>query len=442
MVDVLVVEDDADLREAICDTLELNKISYHEAENGRAAERFLASNSASLVLSDVQMSPGNGYELLSSIRKNQLDIPVILMTAYGSIPQAVDAIQAGAADYLVKPFEVSSLVSTVRKQIDSAVPCDEGLVAVDAASQETLVMAKRVAMTDASVLLNGESGVGKEVYSQFIHQQSARKDGPFVAINCAAIPENMLEAVLFGYEKGAFTGAHKATMGKFEQAQGGTLLLDEITEMDLGLQAKILRVLQEREVERLGSSKVIELDVRIIATTNRDLREEVRNKRFREDLFYRLNVFPITIPSLRQRPDDIVPIARKILAHYSRAAGESIRLSDAACETLCRHDWPGNVRELDNVIQRALIMKNGSEIQPQDILLESGRVDEVALEPLLEDDGKLHSDLRGRETEVILETLRQFKGSRKKTAEKLGISPRTLRYKLAKLRDAGAPVPE
>ena len=182
--------------------------------------------------------------------------------------------------------------------------------------------------------------------------------------------------------------------------------------------------------------------MRIIATTNRDLREEVRNKRFREDLFYRLNVFPITIPSLRQRPDDIVPIARKILAHYSRAAGESIRLSDAACETLCRHDGPGNVRELDNVIQRALIMKNGSEIQPQDILLESGRVDEVALEPLLEDDGKLHSDLRGRETEVILETLRQFKGSRKKTAEKLGISPRTLRYKLAKLRDAGAPVPE
>ena len=442
MVDVLVVEDDADLREAICDTLELNEISYHEAENGLAAERFLASHSASLVLSDVQMSPGNGYELLSTIRRNQMDVPVILMTAYGSIPQAVDAIQAGAADYLVKPFEVSSLVNTVRKQMRDPVAADQGLVAVDNLSQETLVMAQRVAQTDASVLLNGESGVGKEVYSRFIHQHSARSKNPFVAINCAAIPENMLEAVLFGYEKGAFTGAHKATMGKFEQAQGGTLLLDEITEMDLGLQAKILRVLQEKEVERLGSSKVIELDVRIIATTNRDLRKEVRDRRFREDLFYRLNVFPITIPSLRQRPDDIVPIACKILAQYSRAAGDSIRISKAANDRLREHNWPGNVRELDNVIQRALIMKQGNEIQPQDIMLESNLVEEGQSEPLPEDNGLLQSDLRDRETEVILETLRLFRGSRKKTAEKLGISPRTLRYKLAKLRESGAPVPE
>ena len=441
MVDVLVVEDDADLREAICDTLQLNEISFHEVENGRAAEQFLASNSASLVLSDVQMSPGNGYELLSSIRSNQIDVPVILMTAYGSIPQAVDAIQAGAVDYLVKPFEVSSLVSTVRKQIQDPVSADDDLVAVDTASQEILLLARRVAKTDASVLLTGESGVGKEIYSRFIHQHSARSKQPFVAINCAAIPENMLEAVLFGYEKGAFTGAHKATAGKFELAQGGTLLLDEITEMDLGLQAKILRVLQEREVERLGSTQVIELDVRIIATTNRDLRHEVREKRFREDLFYRLNVFPISIPALRERPDDIVPVARKILAQYSRAAGESIRLSDAACETLCQHGWPGNVRELDNVIQRALILKQGREILPQDIMLESG-IEQVPLDPLLEDNGKLHSDLRDRETEVILETLRNFKGSRKKTAEKLGISPRTLRYKLAKLRDAGAALPD
>ena len=441
MVDVLVVEDDADLREAICDTLQLNEISFHEAENGLAAERFLASHSASLVLSDVQMSPGNGYELLSSIRSSQIDVPVILMTAYGSIPQAVDAIQAGAVDYLVKPFEVSSLVSTVRKQIRNPLPTDEDLVAVDMASQEILVLARRVANTDTSVLLTGESGVGKEIYSRFIHQQSTRSRQPFVAINCAAIPENMLEAVLFGYEKGAFTGAHKATMGKFEQAQGGTLLLDEITEMDLGLQAKILRVLQEKEVERLGSTQVIELDVRIIATTNRDLRHEVREKRFREDLFYRLNVFPISIPALRERSDDIVPVARKILAQYSRAAGESIQLSDAACDTLCQHSWPGNVRELDNVIQRALILKQGREILPQDIMLESS-IEQVPLEPLLEDNGKLHSDLRDRETEVILETLRNFKGSRKKTAEKLGISPRTLRYKLAKLRDAGAPLPD
>jgi len=441
MVDVLVVEDDADLREAICDTLQLNQISFHEVENGRAAEQFLASHSASLVLSDVQMSPGNGYELLSSIRSNQIDVPVILMTAYGSIPQAVDAIQAGAADYLVKPFEVTSLVNTVRKQIRNPVPANEDLVAVDAASQETVILAKRVAQSDVTVLLDGESGVGKEVYSRFIHQQSVRSKQAFVAINCAAIPENMLEAVLFGYEKGAFTGAHKATMGKFEQAQGGTLLLDEITEMDLGLQAKILRVLQEKEVERLGGTTIIDLDVRIIATTNRDLRQEVRDKRFREDLFYRLNVFPITIPALRERRDDIVPVAHKILAQYSRAAGDSIQLSDAACAVLQEHNWPGNVRELDNVIQRALILKQGQQIQPQDIMLESG-IEQLPLEPLLEDNGMLHSDLRDREAEVILETLRNFKGSRKKTAEKLGISPRTLRYKLARMRDAGTPVPD
>ncbi len=441
MVDVLVVEDDAELREAICDTLELNQISFHEVENGRAAEQFLASHSASLVLSDVQMSPVNGYELLSSIRQKQLDVPVILMTAYGSIPQAVDAIQAGAVDYLVKPFEVANLVSTVKKQIRSQVSIDEDLIAVDPMSQETLRLAQRVASTDTSVLLTGESGVGKEVYSRFIHQHSSRAAGEFVAINCAAIPENMLEAVLFGYEKGAFTGAHKSTMGKFEQAQGGTLLLDEITEMDLGLQAKILRVIQEKEVERLGGSRMIELDVRLIATTNRDLREAVRAGRFREDLFYRLNVFPISIAALRQRPDDIVPIAQRILAQYSRAAGESILISAAACEALCEHDWPGNVRELDNVIQRALILKQGREIQPQDIMLEQ-RVTEVGAEAFLDDDGLLHTDLRGRETEVILETLRRFKGSRKKTAEKLGISPRTLRYKLARLREAGAAVPD
>ncbi len=441
MVDVLVVEDDADLREAICDTLQLNRISFHEVENGQAAEQFLDRHAASLVLSDVQMSPVNGYQLLAAIRRRQLDVPVILMTAYGSIPQAVDAIQAGAADYLVKPFEVTNLVETVRKQIRAPLAGDDEIVAVDGASREVLRLAARVAQTDATVLLNGESGVGKEVYSRYIHRQSARAGGPFVAINCAAIPENMLEAVLFGYEKGAFTGAHKATAGKFEQAQGGTLLLDEITEMDLGLQAKILRVLQEKEVERLGGSKLVELDVRIIATTNRDLRAAVREKRFREDLFYRLNVFPIAIPALRQRPADIVPIAERIVAHYARAAGEPIQMTDSARDRLMAHAWPGNVRELDNVIQRALILKQGQAIQPQDIMLEHA-IAEIPLEPLLEDNGLLQSDLRDRETEVILETLRLFKGSRKKTAEKLGISPRTLRYKLARLRDAGAAVPE
>ena len=442
MIDVLVVEDDAGLREAICDMLKLNKISFRDVENGQAAQQFFSTDQAALVLSDVQMNPGNGYELLDWIRKAQIDVPVILMTAYGSIPQAVDAIQAGAVDYLVKPFDVKNLVGSLRQHLQQSAVQEDDIVALDPLSQETLKLAGKVAQSDASVLLNGESGVGKEVYSRFIHQHSQRSSKPFVAINCAAIPENMLEAALFGYEKGAFTGAVKSNMGKFEQAQGGTLLLDEVSEMEIGLQAKLLRVLQEREVERLGGTTTIELDVRVIATSNRNLKNEVTEKRFREDLYYRLNVFPITIPPLRNRSEDIVPLAERIIAKYSRAAGQKIKLSEQACELLGQHPWPGNVRELDNVIQRALILKQGSTIEIDSIMLEPApqdmRIDEIATE----DAGKLHSDLRDRGTEVIIETLKGFKGSRKKTAEKLGISPRTLRYKIARLRETGAAVPE
>ena len=256
----------------------------------------------------------------------------------------------------------------------------------------------------------------------------------------------MLEAVLFGHEKGAFTGAIKSSVGKFEQAQGGTLLLDEISEMDLGLQAKLLRVIQERQVERLGGQTTIDLDVRIIATTNRDLRQEVAERRFREDLYYRLNVFPLTVPPLRQRPEDILPIAEKLLSTYHRAAGQPLSLSEDARQRLRAHDWPGNVRELDNVIQRALILKQGRQIEAEDILIELGSslnapaAESVPVET--EDAGRLHSDLRDREAQVIIDTLKQFNGSRKKTAEQLGISPRTLRYKLARLREAGAAIPE
>jgi len=445
MVDVLVVEDDAGLREAICDMLELNEISFKDVENGQMAEQFLLTDTASLVLSDVQMSPGNGYELLASIQKKQLNIPMILMTAYGSIPQAVDAMQAGAVDYLVKPFDVNNLLNTLKKQMIKPSNDYDAPVAVDPNSIDTLKMASRVAKTEATVLLNGESGVGKEVYSRYIHQQSNRKGQPFIAINCAAIPENMLEAALFGYDKGAFTGAVKSSAGKFEQAQGGTLLLDEITEMDLALQAKILRVIQEKEVERLGSSKMIQLNVRIIATSNRDLKAEVTAKRFREDLYYRLNVFPITIPPLRERLGDIMPLVQKILEQYNRAAGQKIQISEDACERLLQHRWSGNVRELDNVIQRALILKQGNDINVSDIMIESSSLDttsQSAINLSNDDSGILHNDLRDRETEVIIDTLRGFKGSRKKTAEKLGISPRTLRYKLARLRDAGALVTE
>ncbi len=442
MIDVLLVEDDADLREAIADMLEVHDISFIEAENGHQAQKLIKQNDVALVLSDVQMSPGNGYQLLEYINTYHNGTPVILMTAYGSIPQAVDAIQAGAVDYLVKPFEVSELVSTLQQQLlPVARESTETMIAEDPLSKQLVELAIKVAQSEATVLLNGESGVGKEVISQFIHKSSSRNKGPFIAINCAAIPENMLEAALFGYEKGAFTGAVKSTIGKFEQAQGGTLLLDEISEMDLALQAKLLRVIQERQVERLGGSKLIDLDVRIIATTNRDLKEEVSEKRFREDLFYRLNVFPLLVPALRNRPADIIPLAKKLVAVYNRAAGQKTELSKEAMQVLLNHPWPGNVRELDNVIQRAMILKLSDEIRADDIMLEA---DSGFQQAASEDDesGQLQNDLRDRETVVILETLKLFNGSRKQTAEKLGISPRTLRYKLARLRDTGAAIPD
>ena len=445
MIDVLLVEDDGDLREAIADMLDVHDITFIEAENGQQAEDLIKKNDVALVLSDVQMTPGNGYQLLDYINTHHSGVPVILMTAYGSIPQAVDAIQAGAVDYLVKPFEVSELVRTLQQQLlPAARQSNESMIAEDPLSKQLVSLATKVAKSEATVLLNGESGVGKEVISQFIHQSSNRNKGPFVAINCAAIPENMLEAALFGYEKGAFTGAVKTTIGKFEQAQGGTLLLDEISEMDLALQAKILRVIQERQVERLGGTKLIDLDVRLIATTNRDLKKEVAEKRFREDLFYRLNVFPLSVPALRQRPADIIPIADKLIAVYNRAAGQKTKLSDEAKQQLLLHKWPGNVRELDNVIQRAMILKQGDEIEADDIMLEvdSGFSQFSTESSDNEDNGKLQNDLRDRETEVILDTLKAFNGSRKQTAEKLGISPRTLRYKLARLRDTGAAIPD
>ncbi len=443
MIDVLLVEDDADLREAIADMLEVHDISFIEAENGHQAQALIKQNNVAMVLSDVQMSPGNGYQLLEYINTHHNGTPVILMTAYGSIPQAVDAIQAGAVDYLVKPFEVSELVRTLQQQmLPSVRQSNEHMIAEDPLSLQLTELALKVAQSEATVLLNGESGVGKEVISQFIHQSSSRNKGPFVAINCAAIPENMLESALFGYEKGAFTGAVKSTIGKFEQAQGGTLLLDEISEMDLALQAKLLRVIQERQVERLGGSKLIDLDVRIIATTNRDLKKQVTEKLFREDLFYRLNVFPLTVPSLRQRPLDIIPIAAKLLAVYNRAAGQTTELTEAAKQVLLKHQWPGNVRELDNVIQRAMILKQGNEIQADDIMLEVVSGFQQTDSENDDDSGQLQNDLRDRETEVILDTLKAFNGSRKQTAEKLGISPRTLRYKLARLRDTGAAIPD
>jgi two-component system response regulator FlrC len=308
------------------------------------------------------------------------------------------------------------------------------------------MLARRIAETDATVLITGESGTGKEVYARFIRDQSGRTDKPFIAINCAAIPENILEATLFGYEKGAFTGAQAAHAGKFEQAQGGTLLLDEISEMELGLQAKILRVLQEREVERLGSTRVLRLDVRLIATSNRDLPEEVRQGRFRADLYYRLNVMSLRLPALRERRGDILPLARRAIAVCARA-GQPLLFSAEAERKLVHHDWPGNARELTNIVQRAAWLAVGGLINAADLDIgTTGELPKAApgspSAPAAAGDSGLDHDLKARERELIIATLRITGGSRKLTAERLGISPRTLRHKLQHLKAAGVDVPQ
>ena len=439
MSTILIVEDDRPLAEALRDTLELEGYRVLGAASGSEALNTLADESIDLVLSDVHMQGMDGHALLRAV-KQQWDLPVLLMTAYGSISKAVEAMRAGASDYLTKPFDAAALLAAVAKYMRPALASDELPVAEDPRTLELFVLARRVAQSEATVLILGESGTGKEVLARFLHRSSRRGEGPFVAINCAAIPDNMLEATLFGYEKGAFTGAVKSLPGKFEQAHGGTLLLDEISEMDLALQAKLLRVLQEREVERLGGGVPFDVDVRVIATSNRDMQAEVRAGRFREDLFYRLNVFPLRAPALRERPRDIPPLAQLFLARAAAAAGRAVpRLAGEAAAWLARQPWPGNVRELDNLMQRALILQPGDEIGIADLIPEATGAISVA-PPAAEPAESLDEELREREYGVILDALKS--GSRRAAAERLGISERTLRYKLARLRDAGFPLPE
>ena len=464
-VNLVLVEDDLSLREAIQDSLELAGFSVQTAANGEQAMALVQQrNDIHMMVSDVNMPVMDGYQLLSKMRAEYPHIPVLLMTAFGTINQSVKAIQEGAVDYLVKPFEPQLLTELVcRFTAGRCQAAPNEPVASAPASRELLALARRVARSDSTALILGESGTGKEVLARFVHENSSRADKPFVAINCAAIPESMLESILFGHEKGAYTGAHSAAPGKFEQANGGTLLLDEISEMDIGLQAKLLRVLQEKEVERLGGRKTIALDVRVIATSNRSMLEEVRAGRFREDLYYRLSVLPLQWQPLRHRPEDIVPLAQQLLNKHARKQHRTgVTLTQCAQAALLRHPWPGNVRELDNVMQRSLILQEGYAISEQDLGLDiipnqacavaddfsanipaAAKNSEPRATAQFTDNtadlapGLLGQDLKQREFEVIVNTIRQEKGSRKRAAEALGISPRTLRYKIARFRDAG-----
>ncbi|NRB65942.1 MAG: sigma-54-dependent Fis family transcriptional regulator [Vibrio sp.] len=460
---VLIVEDDEGLREALVDTLALAGYEWLEADSAEDALIKLKAHAVDIVVSDVQMAGMGGLALLRNIKQHWPNLPVLLMTAYANIEDAVSAMKDGAIDYMAKPFAPEVLLNMVSRYAPVKSDDNGDAVVADAKSLKLLAMADKVAKTDANVMVLGPSGSGKEVMSRYIHNASNRKDGPFVAINCAAIPDNMLEATLFGYEKGAFTGAIQACPGKFEQAQGGTILLDEISEMDLNLQAKLLRVLQEREVERLGSRKSIKLDVRVLATSNRDLKMYVQEGNFREDLYYRLNVFPLAWPALCERKGDIEPLANHLIERHCKKQGLPVPvLSSSAMSKLLAYSWPGNVRELDNVVQRALILSENGNVSSDHILLEgldwqdagslqhvveTGEITAPNIKPIAEPDNVfatgvgLGGELREQEYAIILETLSECNGRRKEMAEKLGISPRTLRYKLAKMRDAGIDIP-
>lgn len=453
MQQILIVEDDASLREALEDTLSLEGWSYISAENGQEALLKMKKHTISLVVSDVNMPVMDGYQLLAAVQASWPGVPVVLMTAYGSIDQAVTAMRQGVADYLVKPFEPEVLIKVLKPLLQMRIGSQQAAshqpIVDDPASKELLLLASRVAKSDASVMIGGESGTGKEVLARFIHAESDRSNKPFIAINCAAIPESLLEATLFGYEKGAFTGANVSTPGKFEQADGGTLLLDEVTEMPLELQAKLLRILQEQEVERLGGREVLKLNVRVLATSNRNLKQFVTDGLFREDLYYRLNVFPLAWPPLRSRPADIVPLANFLIAKHAQRMGvKSLpSLHPEAAKKLKEHTWPGNVRELENVVQRALILATGDQITLQSLVIETDSLAPVveslvaefpASEVKTEFSGDaLKEDLWEQERHMILDALKQEAGRKKETAERLGISPRTLRYKLARMRDEG-----
>jgi two-component system response regulator FlrC len=497
---VMIVEDDADLREALCATLDLQSVEYRAFDSAESALAAIDQEVYSMVLTDFRLPGMDGMTLLRSVHKKLPELPMVMMTAFAEAQLAVEALKAGARDFLIKPCQPEHLVEVIgRYRQSSAGPMGGAaggavgatatgaqgsggngknggqLIAESPAIQTILSRCTRVASTDATVLLTGESGVGKDVFAREVHKRSPRAAKPYVAINCAAIPETLLESILFGYERGAFTGAVKQQEGKFEQANGGTIFLDEIGEMPLELQAKLLRVLQDKVVERIGANKSVEIDLRIIAATNRDLPARVAAGQFREDLYYRLAVFPIAIPPLRERIEDLLPLARYFVTKYAPTMGHAkAALSQAACERIVAYSWPGNVRELENAIQRALLLSDSGVIGPAE--LELGEIGAAAIgqpaqgQPIsvapssapasAATQTSTHTDQTSTQATVggesgpdlasistknlaeverdhILKVLQQTDGNRRKAIEILGISERALRYKLKDYKEQG-----
>jgi two-component system response regulator FlrC len=432
MRNILIVDDDYHMRVALSEALIKAGYEVAAAEDGRVAMELLRKSAADLVITDVKMPYINGIDLLGRIKKEQCSLPVIVITAYGTVAHAVNAIKEGAFDYIQKPFDTETLYGVVQR----ALGLDSGkIVCSSRAMKEVLLKAKAVAKSDATVLVMGESGVGKELISRYVHESGQRREMAFVAVNCAALPENLLESELFGYEKGAFTGAAARKPGKFELADKGTILLDEVTEMELRLQAKLLRVLQEREVEVIGSKYPKKVDVKVIATTNRNLARLMQDGKFREDLYYRLNVFPIVVPPLRERREDIPELAAHLLKKYAR--GTDTRMSAEAMDYLMQRSWKGNVRELENAIARACILSDYTVIKPAYLQDPCDEGEQAA--PLTPVDAV--GSVRAMEMKLILEALKSMDGNRTKAASVLGITSRTLRNKIKEYRDLGVAVP-
>ncbi len=432
--ELLVVDDEPQMLIAINETLRRNGYAITTAGSGMEALCRLKEKYYRLVITDMRMPEVSGIDLLRKVRNLAPQTPVILLTAYGTIQNAVDAMRHGAYDYLLKPFSAESLEDVVRRALDSAPKKNEKLshtiITQDPQFSRTLEQSCQAAVSTATVLIEAESGTGKELLARMIHQKSLRSSGPFVAVNCAALPENLLESELFGFEKGAFTGANVSKPGKFELANHGTLLLDEIGEMAPILQAKLLRVLQEKEVDRIGGKDPVEIDVRVIATTNRDLFALVQEGEFREDLYYRLKVVCLTIPPLRNRLEDIPLLVDFFCKKYRESYGRrDVDLSAEAMECLISHDWPGNVRELENTIQRALTLCSDSLIRPQDLLISASQSTAS-----IQSNGELGFSagvtMREMECQLIQKTLENTGGNRTQAAKRLGISLRTLRNKL------------
>ena len=431
---ILVVDDDEEMRKAIEETLHRKGYETVSARNGKEALERIDEGGLQLVVTDVRMPVMDGMTVLREARKRCPRLPFLLVTAFGTVSQAVAAVKEGAVDYLLKPFTADILLDKVRaSQSEGSDQKEEReLVTHNPAMLETLEMARGVALSDVAVVITGESGTGKELLARYIHENSPRRARSFVTVNCASIPDTLLESELFGHEKGSFTGASQRRIGKFETAHESTLLLDEIAEMRTTLQAKLLRVLQEKEVERLGSDRPIRVDFRLIATTNRNLQEEVSSGRFREDLYYRINVVPIHLPPLREKKEDI-PL---LVEHFSQEVTQRLGMppksfSQNALEALQTRPWKGNVRELKNVVERAVVLARPCMLEEGDLFLGDG--------PNSKEKGNGLSvpvrGLRAMEKEAIIETLKQTGGNRTQTAKILGISVRTLRNKLKEYDD-------